>query len=238
MVYAALSIAKWPVVVIFFMIFLFVYLYRQGRISKTLTFSLFALMLAFPLFVILAITADMDVGVFEALKAIAIRIFYTPSDSIYYYFEVFPEIVGYLYGRSIGKLSWIIGLEYFDLPNYIFQYRFPKRISSGSADAGFIGALHADFGMLGVLLGGFFIGILMQLIQVNLLRKKKTILRMALFTFLVFAFFLISFSALPVILVSNGVILALALPWMFGALETFLRKATEPHNPAMVIRPP
>lgn len=226
--YAALSIAKWPVVVMFFTILLFIYIYRQGHISKTFTFILLGLMLAFPLFVILMITADMNVGFLDALRTIAVRAFYDPAESIYYYFEIFPERVGYLYGKSIGKLSWIMGWEYFNVPNFVHLYRFPQGLISGSANAGFVAGLNADFGIAGVVLGGFFTGILMEVTQVYLLRKRKTILIMSLYSFLIFAFFLLNFAALPVVLLSNGLILALILPWMFSASERFLKRATQP----------
>jgi len=225
--YAGLSLAKWPVVVMFLMIFLFVYVYRQGHVSKGFAVLLLGLMLAFPVFVILIITSGMDVELLGALRAISVRVFYRPAESIYYYFEIFPDSVDYLYGRSIGKLAWVMGWDYFNVPNYVYLYRFPHRLSSGSANAGFIGGLNADFGIFGVLLGGLCVGILMQFIQVYLLRKKKTILNMSVYSFLVFAFFLLNFSSLPVVLLSNGVILALMLPWVISALENFFKETVQ-----------
>jgi oligosaccharide repeat unit polymerase len=228
--YAALSTAKWPVVVMFLLVLLFTYIYRQGYISKTLVFLLAGLMLAFPFFVMLKITAAMDVGLLDIVNAMATRIFYDPAEGLYDYFELFPEQVDYLYGRSIGKLSWLMGWEYFNVPNYIFQYRFPGKLETGSADAGFIGGLHADFGMIGVLFGGFCVGVLLETIQINLLRKNKTIMSMSVYTFLIFAFFLLNFAALPIVLSSNGAILVLILPWLIRSLEKFLKKAVRKYE--------
>jgi hypothetical protein len=211
----------------FFTIFLFVYIYKRGHISKVLGLLLAGAMLAFPVFVLLVIAAEMDVGVLDALKAIAIRAFYDPAESIYYYFEIFPATMDYLFGRSIGKLAWLMGWEYFDVPNYVHIYRFPRGILSGSANAGFIANLNADFGLFGVALGGFSVGLLMQVIQISIFRRKKTILGLAIYSFLVFAFFLLNFAALPVVLLSNGVIVALMVPSAIRIFESFLKKAIQ-----------
>lgn len=221
--YAGLSLAKWPVVVIFLIIFLFYYVYSRGCISKTIAILLIGLMSAFPIFVIMIITSGTGVTFYDAVRAVIARMFLVPAEGIYYYFEIFPEKMDYLFGRSIGKLSMILGWEHFNLTNYVFQYRFPSRIESGSANAGFISALHADFGLCGVILGGVGVGMLMQFIQIRLIRRKKTVFNLSAYSFLIFGFFLLSFSALPVVLMSNGVVIVLMLLWVIGFIKIFSR---------------
>ena len=116
-----------------------------------------------------------------------------------------------------------LAMEYFDAPNYVFRYMFPLGLETGNANAAFIGDLNANFGVIGVIVGGVFGGFLMQVVQIFLLRRQKTILNLAIYTFLIYAFAFLVQTSLPVTLLSNGVILALLLPWVIRGMEGFLR---------------
>jgi oligosaccharide repeat unit polymerase len=225
--YAGFSLAKMPVAAIFLMVVLFIYVYRAGQIG--IRFILFAigLIFAFPLFVILTVQYGMGIGLLDAVSGIFRRLFYVPAHVLYYYFEIFPDQVGYLYGRSIGKLAWLMGWEHFNTANYVYRYLFPSGAESGLSNAAFIGNLNADFGLPGVLIGGLVVGFLMQAIQIFILRRRKTILNLVVYTFLIFAFWLLNQTALPIVLLSNGVILALILPWVIRALESFFKQTVE-----------
>jgi len=224
--YAGLSLAKMPVAALFLIIFLFIYVYKAGNLKiKFIVLSL-CLIFLFPFSIILIKYHGMGIGFVGALKAIIRRLFKVPAMTLYYYFEIFPEQVGYLYGRSIGRLSNIMGWKYFNTANFVFRYIFPKGIETGQTNAAFIGNLHADFGIVGVIIGGVFAGFLMQSIQIFLLRKRKTILNLAVYSFLIFAFWLLNITALPVVLLSNGVILVLIFPWIIRILENIFNETT------------
>lgn len=225
--YGSLSLAKMPVATIFLTVFLFIYIYRAGHVSKRFTVLALGLIFAFPMFVILIVQHGMGIGLPDAISAILRRLFYAPAYGLYYYFEIFPDQVGHLYGRSIGRLAWLMGWEYFNSPNYVYQYIFPSGIRSGSANAAFIGNLNADFGIPAVIIGGLFTGLLMQVLQIFILRSRKTILNLAVYAFLVYAFWTLNQTALPVVLLSNGVILVLILPWVIRAMESFFKETIE-----------
>ena len=70
------------------------------------------------------------------------------------------------------------------MSNYVFTYMFPERIESGTAPAAFLGYLHADFGLVGILLGGAVVGIILQTIQVGLTRRPKTVVTLAAYAYL------------------------------------------------------
>jgi len=240
--YASLTIAKSPVAAIFLMVALFMYFYRGGTISWKVLAGFLILILVFPLAVVLGISFGTDIGVPQALAAIGTRLFYRPSEVLYYYFEVFPSHVGYLHGRSVGKLAWLLGSRYFDTPNFVGVYGFkgPETLDTISANAAFIGNLNADFGMWGVLLGGVLAGAIMQATHVHLVRRRKSIPVLACYAFLVFAFWNLQNTALPVVLATDGVILSLVLYRMFEArtlpgpksavdLSQFLTPSPEQH---------
>jgi hypothetical protein len=203
-------------------IFLYVYVHSGGEVKVGRVLAAVCALTAVPVAVIIAVSGS-DVEFGGALLAILRRVFYEPALVLYWYFELFPGDVGYLGGRSIGKLSWLLGWEYFDTANYVGLYGLGSRIGSVNANAAFIGDLNADFGFVGVVVGGIIAGILMQVVQVWLFRSSKDIIHVAIYAFLMFAFWLLHSTSLPVVLASNGVVLAVLLPRVFYAFRSMLR---------------
>lgn len=225
--YAALSMAKMPVASVFLIVALFIYIYKSGRISKKFIVLALSLILGFPFLAFILSYYGSGLGSFSAIRAIIRRLFQVQAQVLYHYFEVFPDQVGYLYGKSIGRLADLMGWEYFNTANYIFRHIFPRGVETGQSNTAFIGNLHADFGIVGVILGGLITGFLMQTIQIFILRKKKTVLSLAIYAFMIYAFWLLNITALPGILLSYGVILAFILFWLILNFENFLNKAAE-----------
>ncbi|MBU1615838.1 hypothetical protein KJ693_11110 [bacterium] len=225
--YASLSIAKLPVAAIFLLIFLFLYLYQGGRVSKKSTVLFLVLIFTFPIMVVL-LSYGSKIELLGVLRAIGRRLFYVPAEILYYYFEIFPDQVDYLHGFSIEKVALLFDKQYFNIANYVFKYVFPKaKIESGFANVAFIGNLNADFGMTGVLIGGIITGVIMQTMQIYLLRQEKTILNIAVFSFLFFAFWLLNSISLPIVLLSNCAIFVFILSMMIKTTVSFFKSTVE-----------
>lgn len=216
-VYCALALVKSHVALMLLVLFIFYYISRSGKASLKGIVLFLSAIFAFPLFVFFITTYGLGVNVFTILLY---RIFYISPYVVYYYFEIFPYDVEYLFGRSIKNFAWVIGEEPFDTANYVFQHIFPAQIESGLANAAFIGNLNADFGLIGVLLGGVLAGFIMQWINISLIRMKKTVLSIALYSVLTVAFLNLCITALPVILVTHGVILILIIAILLRTMET------------------
>jgi len=221
--FAGFDIEKGPVAAIVLLIFFFSYLYWGGRIRKRTYIVGSLLVMLFPFMVEKITGYGMDVDAGAILGGLLKRLYYGPALVLYWYFELFPGTVGYLYGRSIGKLAWIMGSEHFDTANYVGLHGLHSRIDSVHANAAFIGNLNADFGIVGVVLGGIAAGIIMQIVQIYLLRRPKTISNLVAYAYCMYAFWLLHSTALPVVLASNGVLLALCFPGIMHALASFLR---------------
>jgi len=219
--FASLSLAKAPVAYIFLVLTVFLYLFRGGSLSRKMMAAFLVLILLFPVAVILAISSE-GTTLSMALAGTGARLLYQPAVGVYYYFEIFPSHMPYLNGRSIGKLSWLLGVPYFDTANYVGLYETPDAMDSINANAAFIADLNADFGMWGVLLGGVLTGFTMESIQIYVFRRRKTVVSLAVSAFLMVAFWNLNSTSLPVVLASNGALLALVLGW---ALERSPRKA-------------
>lgn len=231
--YVSLTIAKSPVVVVFLMLFIFWYLFKSGRVSKKLWAIFFILVLAFPIFITLMRYPEDGIGpirFLEVTKKIFIRIFYIPCKVLYPYFEVFPDKIDFLYGRSISLVP-LFGQEHFNVPNYVYKYSHEvgllkgTYIESGNANAAFIGNLWADFGKTGVLLGSFLVGMLTQIIQIFLFRRKKTILSFATFAFLVYGFSGLISTSITTLLLTGGIIIVFILVFIIKILEQLFKEA-------------
>jgi oligosaccharide repeat unit polymerase len=216
--FAALTIAKAPVAIIFLMTALFSYYYRHGRLSRRVIAAFLLIILLFPVLVVAwaYVGTNLDLQqIGDVFQGIGDRVFHIPAEMVYSYFEFFPRQIGHLHGRSIGLLSTVLGLKHVDTPNAVGQFIYPYGIESISANAAFIGDLYADFGMAGVLLGSVLAGFIMQALHIYVIRRRKTVITLAIYAFLVVTFFLLQSTALPQILASNGAVLIFLIAWAF-----------------------
>jgi oligosaccharide repeat unit polymerase len=210
--YAAASIAKTPVAVIMLVTALFVYLYRSGRFGwRTIVFSFLAVFV-FPVAVVFQSFSGMGFQASDIALAIVRRVFYVPAEVLYNYFVVVPDIVPYLNGRTIGRVQWILGeSNNINIANFVFQRMFPTRLESGLANTSFLGYLHADFGLPGILLGGALAGALMQLCQLWLSRRPKTMVTLAAYAYFLWVAWKVNSQSLTQILLSGGAVVILLL---------------------------
>lgn len=212
-VFAALTIAKSPVALIVLVVSIFYYVYRHGRLSRKSIAVLLILVLLFPIAVLAYLSHSDSVTTWLILGAIAYRLFYLPAEVVYYYFEVFPSHIPYQYGRGTDKIAKALGVTYFDVPNVVGTYAYPRGLESISANAAFMAPFYADFGWWGVLAGGVLAGFIMQCAQIYAVRRRKTVGTLALFAFLVVIFWFLNSTSLPIVLVSDGAILSMVVVW-------------------------
>ena len=198
----------------------FVYLYKAGRIKKSALALWGGLLLAFPLFVLITVGGESSrEGLQAVVETLGHRIFVTNSSVAYEYFEIFPNEVGFLHGRSIEKFAWLTGEPFFDTGEYVFEDMYSKSLEGNSAGGAFFAKFYADFGTPGVLAGGLLTGIILQGMQVFLVRRRKTILQLASYAFLFYAAFQINGESLPSVLLGRGVVLALVFPWVVAGIS-------------------
>jgi oligosaccharide repeat unit polymerase len=229
LLFAAFTIAKGPVAVALLMLGVYFYVYRHGRVGAKFALSLPVLVLAFP-FLVNALKPERAPDFLANIQALARRIFYVPADVLYYYFEVFPRVVPYQHGYTIGKFANLMGKETFDVANYIGWYMFPHGMASVNANASFVGGMNADFGMTGVLVGGLLAGFIMQAVQVYLVRRSKSVITVAMYAVLLVRFADIDGSPLTTALLSDGTLLVLVLGWLMTKLDVILFGARAPSD--------
>jgi len=227
LVYAALTIAKMPVAVIVLTAALCWYLHIGGRISLRAVALAFCAVFLFPVFVLVRSLSGLGVSPDMIARGIFHRLFYVPAEILYNYFEVVPDIVPYLHGRTIGRLNWILGTESeVNIANYVFRYMFPWRLDTGLSPAPFIGYLHADFGLVGVLVGGVLAGMILQALQVVVTRRPKSVATLAAYAYFLWCGWKLNMESMTQSLLSGGILIVLGLLELLRVTESFLRIAT------------
>jgi oligosaccharide repeat unit polymerase len=211
LIFGSMSLAKGPAANLFLVMAIFLYYYFGRRITLRLMLGSVALFFAFPLAVVLSLVGG---GFFTSFQFLLERLLYLPSELLYYYFELFPSHVGYLYGGSSLHFSWLLGTKFFDTTNYVGLY-YDSTMESVSAPAAFIGDLNADFGLWGVILGGIVAGWLLQKFHFHVTSGGKSVVTLACYSFLVFVFINLSVGALPTALGSGGGIPVVLLALVF-----------------------
>jgi oligosaccharide repeat unit polymerase len=224
--YAAASAAKAPAAVIVLVAVLFVYLYRGGQLSwRFIAFGVVAVFV-FPAAVLVQSLSGFGFSADQFALGILRRVFYVPAQVLYHYFVVVPDIVPYLYGRTIGRVQWILGENDINIANVVFRFMFPHKVDSGLSNTSFLGYLHADFGVAGVLLGGAIAGALLQACQVWLTRRHKTVVTLAAYAFLLWVAWKVNSQSLTQILLSGGVVVILLLVGLLREAAAFFALAT------------
>lgn len=141
------------------------------------------------------------------------RLTYTEAWALYLYYTVFPSQHDWLYGQTLVKpVLRFIGADFY-VENYVYQKAFPtSAIPSGHLNAAFQSNLYADFGLPGVVVGGVAVGAIMHGIQIFVFRRRKTILWLATFPSLVYAFWVLHSGSITSVLITNGALLVLLIP--------------------------
>jgi hypothetical protein len=221
--YASASLARAPVAALMLRLLFFLYLYRSGRISARIVIPGTAAVLLFPLLVTeLAYTTEGSL--LDGLYRVWRRLTYTSAWGLYEYFQAFPEGHDFLMGHSLIKpFLQVLRLPYFYVENFVYIYTFPNSsIPTGHMNAAFPSNFWADFGMVGVILGGVATGMWVQASLVWLVRRPKDVLHMAIYPFLIYAFYVLNFGSVTSVMWVNGAIPVLFFPWGLRRVATYL----------------
>lgn len=216
---AAASTARGGVAAILVVTLLLLYLYLGGRAAGKFLLLSLGVIFIFPVFVTIA---TYRVDFWYALMVIGVRLFYTPAYIQYVYFQVVPAQVGFLHGRTSPNLAWLTGQSYFNMQEYVARVLYPHAPAHAMASGPFLGDYYVNFGMLGVLAGGVLAGFVMGWLQIWLVRRPKRVAGLAVYAFLLYAFWTLTDRPLPVVLWSGGVVFVFLTMWILGLLEAII----------------
>jgi hypothetical protein len=229
--YASLSTARGPLAMIVFELVLILYALRKGRFGLWTYGGAFVAVFSFPVLVTMLRSSGGWAMSFQRLmdllySVVIRRVFIVPADVLSSYFEVFPSVHPRLGGASLS-IAGLFGMETFNAANYIAMYR-GSTIESALSNAAFIGNAWADFGMTGVVVSGFLLGVFLQATSLWVIRRTKTAASYVLLVlFSGVAFGMVS-RPLPTSIVTHGGLAATAVFLVFKFGSTLLRDVATP----------
>ncbi len=153
------------------------------------------------------------------------RLSYTEAYALFTYFKVFPAQHDWLFGQTLMKpILRFWGTDFY-VENYVYVKTFPSSpIPTGHLNAAFQSNFYADFGLPGVLVGGVITGAIMHGLEIYLWRRRKTILELATFAVLVYAFWVLHSGSLTSVLITNGALPVLLIAPTMRLGEWLLRR--------------
>lgn len=170
----SLVLTKSSVAALFLALFGVIFLKKQKITVKFLLFSTIFIFM-FPLLVYMFISPEDSQmrNVFHVMWMISVRLFIVPADVLYQYFDIFPRIHNFLYGRSTNLFSWLHHDGHFNAPNYVAKLWWNEPDTTGSANAIFLGNFWADFGLVGIILSMLVIGLIVYILYYNLVKATS-----------------------------------------------------------------
>lgn len=218
--FAAASTAKGPAIAVLAMFAALGYLMDRGsnplrRLALLATGALVIAVVYYRAIFGEALTTE------EGLQSFFLRIVRVPAEVAYYYYAIFPDLLPYQGGQTIHFLATVLSgfldVQFFDVDNFIFRTIFPYGIASGSANAVFVAYLWVDFGWAGVLVGTVLLGGFVQVLETSL-GDRRDVWTIALRAYLVIAVTLFHTSSIPVVLVTDGIIVGWATAYLLRRL--------------------
>ncbi len=123
-------------------------------------------------------------GLFPSIELVISRTLTGALQPAYHYVAMFPEVQGYLLGRSFPNPAGIFPFEPFLLTEEVMNYVDPTGVSRGivgTMPTIFWGEMYANFGMSGVVVSSLLIGFVLWCLDAMLLRRLDSPWTVALF---------------------------------------------------------
>ena len=215
----SLTTEKLPVAAIFIMLMLFYLLYKNWKINVLFYVIAPLVILAIPTLFLTIIIPKEQVILQKMVGSIITRSFRVPAEVLYLYFEIFPDKIGYLGFSAIKTIASFLGLQYFDIPVFVMKYWLKTPVTTGYANACFVGTMNAGWGIAGVLFIGILAGFLQQAAQIFIVKRFRTILSLTLLTLLMYLSFSLNSAELFVILQSLGGFISFLVFWLIYRKE-------------------
>jgi hypothetical protein len=182
------DIAKSPFIFYLFG-FLFLNILINGSIKKSTLFIFMGAILITLIGVYVVVSGLTEISSFVSINSgIFGRILFGQSVGVYAALDIFPNQVDFIGSSSISQFMNSL----FDANNserssrIIMEHMFSSKIKAGTAGAMsslFIAEAWANFGLIGLLISPFYVGFLIQLLYLILLKLPKTPLFLGFFTY-------------------------------------------------------
>lgn len=172
----------------------------------------------------------------EILNSVFSRAFTGQLTPAYYYLEIFPSQMNYLYGTSFPNPGGLLPFENFRLTVEVMNMKFSHLAGLGivgSAPTAYWGELYANFSYLGILIGSIYIGLILAITQHFYNSHKKNAVNIAIYVSVMLELKDISVTGISNFLFNINFI---ALVFVFIFFNYFLREQKEKKHGSQINR--
>lgn len=121
------------------------------------------------------------------------------------YFDYFPRYHDFLNGRAFPWIAKLYPEGSFPVANTVCRLRtLEVAIESCHANGAYLGTLWADFGWLGIFIGGLVTGLFLQGLQILVLRLPKSLPTVTMQAMICFQVMMLTSTTLPDVVMSTG----------------------------------
>lgn len=196
-----------------------VFVVSEGKYPVKNILKLVLSLLAFLVLFYIYFMGSSDVG--SALQSIFSRVFTGGIAPAYYYLEHFPKMQDFLLGKSLPNPGGLLPFEPYHLTAEASLWIYPDNAIKGivgSAPTVFWGELYANWGIFGVLLIPFFVGIVVFIVSFFVDKMESTPLKVGFVVWLALHFKNLSESGISGFLADTYLVIIVLLVLLVSAL--------------------
>ncbi|OJU14510.1 MAG: hypothetical protein BGN88_07935 [Clostridiales bacterium 43-6] len=177
-------------VIFYLFVYLIIYTYVKGRISKKLIVSFMTVALVFILLIYYQMGYSLSFSKDDLYNGPIGRTIFTQVGTLTYNFDLFPSIFGFLNGRSLPNI--LLTLFHIDgdqlrSAKLLMEYYGSTHVFEGTGgvmNSLFIGESYANFGFIGMFFSIFYMGGLLSFFMWIFTKIKKNAIYIVLFAIL------------------------------------------------------
>ena len=163
---ATMSIEKGPFVKLLIMLYLTYVIYKGGNYWQSATkYFVIAIITILTIFITHFMNAP---DITSALKSIASRVFVGQITPAYFYLDLFPRHMGYLWGASLPNPGGLLPFQPFPLTVVVSNIISPEQLVKGivgTAPTVFWAEMYVNFGTIGVIFSSFLVGVVLFVVS-------------------------------------------------------------------------
>jgi len=233
-----MDLQKAPIIKIFLLLML-AYFYSKNKISRKVFVTTGIILSSLMMFMYMFFMGMSDRSFFDILGAPLHRIFIGQIEPFYFY-QLFQEEYGYIYGTSFPNPSNIFPFEWRRITVEVMEFAHPELIKLGivgSMPTIFYGEWYINFGPYMALFSMILFGFMIQMVDIyflSKLAKYKSLLFSVLFIFLINYFGDFSGTSYTGIVIDTNwgfpVFVITFLLLMRQVFKTFIRRLSEKNH--------
>lgn len=222
-----MDVSKAPLIKLF-LILMLAYFYSQNKISRKVFVTTGIILTGVIMLMYMFIMGMSDRGFFEILSAPLHRIF-IGQISPFYYWQLFQEQNGYIYGTSFPNPAHIFPFEWRRITVEIMEFAHPKLIElgiTGSMPTVFFADWFINFGPFMALFSMILFGFILQIFDIvfiSQLAKKKSLLLSVAFIYMINYFGKFAGTGYQGIIIDTNWILPMFIVFMIIILRQIIK---------------